>query len=66
MKAKDLRTKKIDELLKMKVEKEKELRDFVYGASGSKSKNTKLGKTIKKDIARILTITKELAISNNK
>jgi ribosomal protein L29 len=66
MKAKDLRTKKIDDLLKMKVEKEKELRDFVYGASGSKSKNTKLGKTIKKDIARILTITKELAVSNNK
>ncbi len=66
MKAKDLRTKKIDDLLKLKVEKEKELRDFVYGASGSKSKNTKLGKTIKKDIARILTITKELAVSKTK
>ena len=48
--------KKIDEdLHKTLSEKRSGLRDFRFGLSGSKTKNVKKGKEIKKDIARILT-----------
>lgn len=48
-----LDTKKISELL---IEKREALREFRFGVSGSKLKNVKLARTIKKDIARIMTV----------
>ena len=36
-------------------DKREELRKFRFDTSGSKIKNVKLGKNLKKDIARILT-----------
>jgi len=36
-------------------EKRAGLRDFRFGLSGSKTRNSKEGKNLKKDIARILT-----------
>jgi len=37
------------------VEKRKELRDFRFGIAGSKIRDVKTGKNLRKDIARILT-----------
>ncbi len=44
-----------EDLNKMLLEKKSDLRDFRFGLSGSKTKNVKKGKEIKKDIARVLT-----------
>lgn len=43
------------ELQKLLLEREEALREFRFGMSGGKIKNIKLGKEIRKDIARILT-----------
>lgn len=47
--------KTIPELTKLVLEKREALRAFHFGNAGSKSKNVKEGRTIRKDIARILT-----------
>ena len=43
------------DLEKMLIEKRKELRDFRFGAAGSKTRDVKTGKNTRKEIARILT-----------
>jgi ribosomal protein L29 len=60
MKIKELKEKKISDLLKMVDEKREELKNFVFGTSGSKSKNTKFGRTLKKEVAQILTVINEI------
>jgi len=52
---KDLNKKTEKDLEKELFNKRSALRDFRFGVSGSKHKNVKEGKNIKKDIARILT-----------
>ena len=53
---KETKTKKSEvDLIKEFSEKRLQLRDIRFGASGSKSKNVKEQKNIKKDIARIMT-----------
>lgn len=52
---KDLNTKSTKELVKMLTEKKGDLQGFRFGNAGSKSRNVKEGRTIKKDIARIMT-----------
>jgi len=47
------KTKK--ELTAMLAEKRKALRDFRFGAAGSKARDVKEGRNIRKEIARILT-----------
>ncbi|MFA6397403.1 MAG: 50S ribosomal protein L29 [Candidatus Paceibacterota bacterium] len=48
------------DLQKLLEEERHKLKAFRFGVSGSKSKNVKEGKTIKRNIARILTeITKQ-------
>lgn len=47
--------KTIAELNKLVAEKREALRLFRFGNSGSKSKNVKEGRTIRREIARILT-----------
>lgn len=49
-------SKKAEETLKKElIEKRKALREFRFNISGSKLKDVKSGKALKKDIARILT-----------
>jgi len=43
------------DLSKMLSERRSDLRNFRFGSSGSKTKNIKKGKEIRKNIARILT-----------
>ncbi len=52
---KELKNKNPQELKKLIDEKREILRNFRFGNTGSKSKNVKLGKTTKKEIARIMT-----------
>lgn len=50
-----LKTSSVAELRKLFGEKREALRAFRFGVSGSKVKNMKEGRAIRKDIARILT-----------
>jgi len=53
---KEIKNKKNEaDLIKEFSEKRLQLRDIRFGATGSKSKNVKEQKNIKKDIARIMT-----------
>ena len=47
--------KSVEELTKALREKRTALRNFRFGAAGSKTRNTKEGHNARKDIARILT-----------
>jgi ribosomal protein L29 len=58
MKKKEITKKNDSDLLKELDEKRLKLRDIRFGLAGSKSKNVKEQKMIKKDIARILTALK--------
>ena len=53
--AKELKTKESKELEKLLSEKRKLLRLFRFGIAGSKAKNVKEGRNLKKEIAQILT-----------
>lgn len=55
MKAKEIKNKQDDELKKLLLDRQKALRLFRFGVAGSKAKNVKEGRTLRKDIARILT-----------
>lgn len=52
---KNLNTLDVDSLSKSVNEKREALRAFRFSLSGSKVKNIKEGRTIRKDIARLLT-----------
>ncbi|MCK5059587.1 MAG: 50S ribosomal protein L29 [Candidatus Pacebacteria bacterium] len=52
----DLANKTEKDLFKALSEKREALRSFRFGISGSKVRNIKEGRTIKKEIARILTV----------
>ncbi len=56
MKIKEIKTKTVSDLTKMLSEKREALRLFRFGTSGSKTKNVKEGRELKKDIARIMTV----------
>ncbi len=51
----EFKNKSKKDLFKTLNEKKDALQDFRFGGAGSKSKNVKEGKNIRKDIARILT-----------
>lgn len=55
MKIKDIKNKTNSDLVKLLSEKREALRVFRFGTTGSKTKNVKEGRELKKDIARILT-----------
>lgn len=55
MKKVDLQKKTDKELQKDLKEKRGVLREFRFGMSGSKTRNTNIGSTTRKEIARILT-----------
>lgn len=53
--AKDLQNKEEKDLMKLLGEKREALRAFRFGIAGSKTRNTKEGRALRKEIARILT-----------
>lgn len=55
MKAKELKGKNKENLLKLLAEKREAAHAFRFGIAGSKVRNMKEGKNLRKDIARILT-----------
>ncbi len=59
MKTKDIRKKSATELQKLLGQEEAELRNFRFGMSGSRTKNVRLARALKKTIARIKTIARE-------
>ena len=63
---KDIKTKSEKDLSKNLIEKRESLRNFRFGVSGSKIRNMKEGRGLKREIAQILTEisrrNKELAI----
>lgn len=61
-----LKSKKDKDLNKELKLKRETLRKFRFGSSGSKVKNVKEGKSLKKGIARILTEIRAREIAKNK
>jgi len=55
IKVKDISNKTVADLTKMLGEKKEILRVFRFGGAGAKTKNVKEGRSLKKDIARIMT-----------
>ncbi|MBI5126222.1 MAG: 50S ribosomal protein L29 [Candidatus Taylorbacteria bacterium] len=52
---KELKNKSEQELAKLLSEKQTVLRDFRFGMAGSKTRDVKVGKKTRKEIAQILT-----------
>lgn len=55
MKMKEIINKNTSDLNRLITEKREALRSFRFGSAGSKTKNVKEGRGIRKDIARIMT-----------
>lgn len=45
----------VEDLQKMLSDKRESLRNFRFGGAGSRSRNTQEGRSVRKDIARLLT-----------
>lgn len=52
---KEYKDKTITDLNKLIAEKREGIRAFRFGSTGSKTKNVKLGRTLRKEVARIMT-----------
>ena len=52
---KEFNSKTPQELAKLIAEKRNAMREFRFGSTGGKAKNVKLGRSLRKDIARIMT-----------
>jgi ribosomal protein L29 len=59
---KELKNKTPQEITKLIAEKREVLRHFRFGSAGAKTKNVKLSRTTKKEIARMMT---ELSLRKN-
>jgi ribosomal protein L29 len=64
--ANTLKTQESGELQKTLAEKREALRAFRFGAAGSRSRNVREGRELRKDIAKILTELRERQLSNTK
>ena len=56
-----MKDKNKDDLLKIIKEKKEALRNFRFGIAGTKIRNVKEGRSLKKDIARAETRLKEIS-----
>lgn len=65
MKASDLKSKSVGDLQKLLTEKREALKTFRFNITGSKIKNVKEGRTLRKEIAQILTTMNVAAKSSN-
>ena len=61
MKKGDIKNKTREELQALVKEKEKALQAFRFGIAGSKIKNVKEGRGLRRDIARVITALGELS-----
>ena len=59
MKVNEIRQKNKEQIEKLILDQREKLKDMVFGSAGAREKNVKLQKTLKKDIARLLTILNE-------
>jgi ribosomal protein L29 len=59
MKIKDIKKKSVADREKLLKERREALSFFRFSVAGSKTKNVKEGRTIRKDIARLLTVLRE-------
>lgn len=64
-KSQELSQKTEDDLKKLLAEKREALRACRFGATGSRTRDTKLGMTLRKEIARIMTQVGTLARTKN-
>ena len=51
----DIKTRSTDELLKIVADKRESLRVFRFGGAGSRTRNVREGRNLRRDIAQILT-----------
>lgn len=58
MKTKELKDKKAQELAKLLKEKRDALRQFHFDITGSKVRNVRLGRSLRKEIAQLMTAMK--------
>ena len=59
MKINEIRQKNKEQIEKLIHDQREKLKDLMFGSAGAREKNVKLQKTLKKDIARFLTILNE-------
>jgi ribosomal protein L29 len=64
--ANPLKTQEVAELQKSLVDKREALRAFRFGGAGSRSRNVREGRNLRKEIAQILTELRERDLSNTK
>lgn len=62
----DIKKQSIEELKKSAAEKRTLLRTFRFGGAGSRTRNVREGRNLRKEIARILTELSSRAIANSK
>jgi large subunit ribosomal protein L29 len=51
----EIKDMSIEDMKKSVIEKREALRTFRFGGAGSRTRNTREGRTLRKDIARLLT-----------
>ena len=59
MKSTEIRQKNKEQIITLVHDQREKLKELKFGSAGSKEKNVKLTKTLKKGIARLLTILNE-------
>lgn len=59
MKTNEIRQKNTEQIMKLVRDQREKLKDLMFGSAGAREKNVKLQKTLKKDIARFLTVLNE-------
>lgn len=64
--ANPFKTQEVTELQKTLADKREALRSFRFGAAGSRSRNVREGRELRKEIARILTELRIRPLSNTK
>ena len=62
----DFSKQDVEELQKLVADKQESLRVFRFGGAGSRTRNTREGRTLRKDIARALTELRKRAPSKTK
>ncbi|MFA7309989.1 MAG: 50S ribosomal protein L29 [Candidatus Paceibacterota bacterium] len=62
----DLKKKDVAEMVKTLADKREALRTFRFGAEGSRSRNVREGRTIRKEIAQLLTELRVREIDSQK
>jgi ribosomal protein L29 len=64
--ANPLKTQEVAELQKSLADKREGLRVFRFGGAGSRSRNVREGRNLRKEVAQILTELRERELSNTK